>query len=366
MVYSKTTSQTGFYNVHVRKVYLRQGGGESAKSDNAAEVKLVPLEISEEELNDGKVIVDSGTTDTYFSHRMGGPFKTAWKNLVGNEYDHKPKVFTAEELARQPTILFQIQGDEDLNKQLQDRSPDGSGALPGLAGDVDPDHPYDVLLAVPPSHYYEYDPDEKNYVSRFYVDEGGGGVFGANSMMGHDVYFDVENYRVGWAESDCDYTNLVSKYFKGGGDILTPPGGGGGDSTSPTRVEPEGGGTGPTTTTTETKEHDDGGDEPAGSGEEEIPIPDGFCSSLACQGALLAAVVVGVVVVAARVVRRVPPAYDLGATSELELRTGPVVSAEEDDSGEFVNGIQYRDHAPEGVGYEDADEEEEEMSGRLS
>lgn len=29
-------------------------------------------------------------------------------------------------------------------------------------------------------------------------------------MMGHNVIFDVENDRIGWAESDCDYTKLVT------------------------------------------------------------------------------------------------------------------------------------------------------------
>ena len=49
----------------------------------------------------------------------------------------------------------------------------------GLAGnELDPEHPLDVVLAIPPEHYYEYDPDVEGYVSRFYVDEGSGGVFG--------------------------------------------------------------------------------------------------------------------------------------------------------------------------------------------
>ena len=39
-------------------------------------------------------------------------------------------------------------------------------------------------------------------------------------MMGHDVYFDVTSYRVGWAESDCDYTSLVKQYTDGD---WTPP-----------------------------------------------------------------------------------------------------------------------------------------------
>jgi hypothetical protein len=30
-------------------------------------------------------------------------------------------------------------------------------------------------------------------------------------MMGHDVFFDIDNNRIGWAESSCDYTALVQQ-----------------------------------------------------------------------------------------------------------------------------------------------------------
>ena len=30
-------------------------------------------------------------------------------------------------------------------------------------------------------------------------------------MMGHDVFFDIDNSVVGWAESDCDYHGLLTK-----------------------------------------------------------------------------------------------------------------------------------------------------------
>ena len=53
----------GFFKVQVQAVYLRQGGGEGAVSnDSSAEVEK--LEISARDLNKGGVIVDSGTTDT--------------------------------------------------------------------------------------------------------------------------------------------------------------------------------------------------------------------------------------------------------------------------------------------------------------
>jgi hypothetical protein len=47
-------------------------------------------------------------------------------------------------------------------------------------------------------------------VNRFYTDSPSGSVIGANAMMGHDVFFDLDNNRIGWAESTCDYHELVS------------------------------------------------------------------------------------------------------------------------------------------------------------
>lgn len=43
------------------------------------------------------------------------------------------------------------------------------------------------------------------FTSRIYVDEPHGAVLGANMMMGHDVYFDAVNRRIGVARSECAF-----------------------------------------------------------------------------------------------------------------------------------------------------------------
>jgi hypothetical protein len=203
MVHSKV-SGNGFYTVTVRKVHVREGiGGESALSANPG-AKILTLDISEQQLNRGGVIVDSGTTDTYWSNTMAGLFKAAFSQLSGKRYTNSAISLTKKELAALPTVLFQLVGDETINGALVD------GAS-GLAGDLDPEHPLDILLAFPPSHYYEYDPEKNLYTSRFYLTESRGSVLGANAMMGHNVLFDSDNGRIGWAESDCDYTKLVTE-----------------------------------------------------------------------------------------------------------------------------------------------------------
>jgi len=308
MVYSATQQSSGFYVVHVRKVWLREGGGGTSAVSTDPSLAVTQLDISEALLNQGRVIVDSGTTDSYFSRKLAGPFEEAWQELMGEPYSHSVKKFTPEELNQQPTILFQLQGDEEWNQAVLDAHGVG-GTVAGLAGTIDPDHPLDVILAIPPQHYYEYDDDVNGYVSRFYVDEGSGGVIGANSMMGHDVYFDVTSFRIGWAESSCDYTALVSDYTEGDWtpEILPP------DDVSPGRIEPA--------------DHppplpEDKGDEPNDEPSGNYDGPGApFCSSFTCQVGVLVGVVCSITFLAVKLIRRAPggPAYEV-ADSELELQ----------------------------------------------
>jgi hypothetical protein len=205
LVYATTEPTTGFYKVHIRKMYLRPGGGGDSASSTDDSLKLVALKVSETDLNHGQVIVDSGTTDTYFSRLIAKEFSSAFEKLTGKKYTHGGLKLTKEELESFPTIIIQMAGDETMNKQVRGEEAN----VVGLADVIDPKHPNDVILAIPPSHYFEYDDEDHKYYARFYTDEGGGSVLGANSMMGHDVFFDVDNHRIGFAESSCDYTALV-------------------------------------------------------------------------------------------------------------------------------------------------------------
>eukprot|EP00547_Thalassionema_nitzschioides_P003178 CAMPEP_0194213420 /NCGR_PEP_ID=MMETSP0156-20130528/13996_1 /TAXON_ID=33649 /ORGANISM="Thalassionema nitzschioides, Strain L26-B" /LENGTH=576 /DNA_ID=CAMNT_0038941439 /DNA_START=247 /DNA_END=1975 /DNA_ORIENTATION=+ len=218
LIFTETSgSSRGFYNVHIRKVYVRHGsGGEFAKSSDP-NAKVITLKVDESTLNSGRVIVDSGTTDTYMNRRIATEFQAAYKSLTGRTYSHNGMKLTEEELLALPTILIQLEGNVEENKKLY---PDPT-QVEGLAGNLDPANPYDTLLAIPPSHYMEYDDKQKKYISRFYLDESSGTVLGANAMMGHDVFFDQENAHIGWAESDCDYFNLVTN--NGFIDTLVPP-----------------------------------------------------------------------------------------------------------------------------------------------
>jgi hypothetical protein len=292
-------------------------------------------------LNGGHVIVDSGTTDTYFTRRIASAFKTAFKEVSGKDYSHSDMKLTKEELDAFPTILFQLSGDETMNKQVRGDQDN----FVGLADVVDPEFPNDVILAVPPSHYFEYDDDDKAYVARFYTDEGSGSVLGANSMMGHDIFFDIDNKRVGFAESTCDYTGLVKTYSDGS---WTPP--------DPSREKPK------------SKKNKHSGTESTSSGGTVAPENGGTCSSLSCQMSFVLAMVAAVAAVGFIVARRTPAGPDYALPSELELG---VTNNSEDTDEEFV---QYRDAtpddeiiaAPPGTGYSDEEEEEDQAVGEFS
>lgn len=163
------------------------------------------LDLSESVLNTGGVIVDSGTTDTYWNRGIASEFNRVFASMSGRQHSNSGIELTDEELHALPTIIFQLVSDvENTNPQVED-----AFHTPGMAGVLDPNHPSDILLAFPPTHYMEYDDSTGMYTSRFYPTEGRGSVLGANAMMGHDIFFDVDNDRLGWAESLCDYTTLV-------------------------------------------------------------------------------------------------------------------------------------------------------------
>jgi hypothetical protein len=198
MVYAKGFKTKGvMHGVTIRKVHIM--GDSKYEAEEATPDNIVTVDITEQSLNSGSVIVDSGTTDTYLTRNLKGPFMAAFKQLVGYDYKENGMKLSQEQVEALPTILIQLEGIENMS----------SDGTPGLAGNIDPDHPFDILVAIPPAHYVEYDSDDDVYVGRFSVSEGRGSVIGGNTMRGHDVLFDIpQNGRIGFAVSDCDYRNL--------------------------------------------------------------------------------------------------------------------------------------------------------------
>jgi Eukaryotic aspartyl protease len=208
MVFAPLQKQgNAFYTVILRKMYLRSGHPRTA---NATDYQYRLLKVKELALNRGQVIVDSGTTDTYFSRAIQTEFKRAWKELTGKDYTQKGQTMTQEEILAMPSVVLQIAGDEGRNGALR-----RSAATPvsGLAELIDPDHPHDMIWIIPPTHFFEYDEAKQEYSAGVYINLESGSVLGGNAIMGHDVYFDIGNGVIGIAESDCNYTGLVQSQY---------------------------------------------------------------------------------------------------------------------------------------------------------
>lgn len=201
MLYARNVATSGWFTVFVKNVYVREKGGQRAKADGPHQrVQKINADIYQ--MNSGKgVIIDSGTTDTYLHESIARPFEKVWEKVTGGrKYSNEPVKMDEKDLLLLPTVLIQMAAydaaprpDLDFHK------------LPGLVGDLDPTSSQDILLAIPATHYMEYSPSKGTYTPRIYFTETKGGVIGANAMQGHNVLFDWENKRVGFAESSCEY-----------------------------------------------------------------------------------------------------------------------------------------------------------------
>lgn len=117
MVYAERTGNE-FYNVHVRKIYLRHGSGGERTGSEDVNATLIPLNVDESKINYKNVIVDSGTTDSYFTLNIEAEFHNAYKELTGEAYSYAEMSLTHDELLALPTILLQLSGDSQMNQQL--------------------------------------------------------------------------------------------------------------------------------------------------------------------------------------------------------------------------------------------------------
>jgi len=200
MVYADQPNTNSYFKVHVVKMYLRSGGGGSIVSTNPTNI-IEQINIDEKILNKDDIILDSGTTNTYLPTSLSRPFREAWRSITGGVWkDNRSVHLTQRQLQDMPTILFQLRGWE---RGIQD------DLAEGLAASVSPENPNDILVAMSPKHYMEPSKNGKKFFSRIYFGEEGGGVLGANFMMGHDILFDVDNRRIGFAESTCEYASVA-------------------------------------------------------------------------------------------------------------------------------------------------------------
>ncbi|TYZ53841.1 hypothetical protein PybrP1_004602, partial [[Pythium] brassicae (nom. inval.)] len=159
---SLVADNSGWYPVKVKDIWV--GGA------------TIGLGVSE--LNSGKgVIVDSGTTDTFFVSAGSRSFLRAFERAAGIPYSETKMDVRKADFATLPNITV---------------------VLEGVSGGDD------VELVIPPHKYLTVSDNGQYYYGNVHFSERSGGVLGASTMMGYDVIFDSESKRVGFAESDCD------------------------------------------------------------------------------------------------------------------------------------------------------------------
>jgi len=185
------------YDVTIRSMYLlKSSSGSKKQQRKLADYIQVPI-LAEQTSYGGSHTVDSGTTITYFSPQFASGFKKEWKLLTGFDYnsndDEAAYAFTDEQFSKLPTILVQLEGRDENQTTKQ------------IGRKLDSAHGNDVMLSFPPSHYLFKEGDDY-YINFSFVDQGiNKGILGANIMQGHDVLFDQDKSRIGFADSTCVY-----------------------------------------------------------------------------------------------------------------------------------------------------------------
>jgi hypothetical protein len=204
----------GWYTVFVKSIHVREKGGQrvaTTTTDDGSYQILHPLNVDLTAMNSGKgVIIDSGTTDTYLHTSLAESFDSIWKEVVpGGKYMNKPMKLSQEELLLLPTILVEFAAYDDFTWHAKWREHEDT-IINNNKNDQKKKKTRQVVLAIPATHYMEYSPVDETYTPRIYFTESKGSVIGANAMQGHNILFDSQNSRIGFAESTCVYQDEES------------------------------------------------------------------------------------------------------------------------------------------------------------
>ncbi|KAL7532073.1 hypothetical protein ACHAXR_004412, partial [Thalassiosira sp. AJA248-18] len=125
-------------------------------------------------VNDNKgTIVDSGTTDTFISHKLAKAFIFAWEKITGRRYNNRLQKYTYQQFNKLPVITFELDG--------------------GIQWDIDPKYYMEAQIIANETANNSQWEGNRGFTSRVYVDEPQGVVLGSNAMMDKEIYFDMAN-----------------------------------------------------------------------------------------------------------------------------------------------------------------------------
>jgi hypothetical protein len=193
--YANLLKSSGWFTVRLLDVLLKDPTTGTLKSIGENPAKY----------NGGKgAIVDSGTTDTYLPSAVRGAFQSVFNSLSsGVKYSNNKILLSDRKLNSLPTIVYRIAGKTGEHVDVE---------CP----------PTSYAEALKPDRNQPKEEGEKPYAFRIYLTEGSGTVLGANFMNDHNVIFDIENGRVGFAESDCKSSTEALSTSPPGGYVELP------------------------------------------------------------------------------------------------------------------------------------------------
>ncbi len=133
-----------------------------------------------------KAIVDTGTTDTFLPKHFLSEFQKLWKAEVYLDYDTSHTLILSDEkVATLPSITITIKGEngDDINIEM---APDS------YLGKVQGGYSMGI----------------------FFSDTYQSSILGANFLLNYDVFFDVQNSRIGFAAANCRFRELQEEKQK--------------------------------------------------------------------------------------------------------------------------------------------------------
>lgn len=133
-----------------------------------------------------KVLLDTGTTDTFFPKGAKRLFSAAWTALSGISKMQETRRYTYQEYMKIPDVTIVFEQNATLVIPA-------SAYMEGV--------PLNRNSSVPDS--VQAWSGSKRLNMRLYLEEKSGAVLGANAMYNYDILYDLQKSRVGFARSHC-------------------------------------------------------------------------------------------------------------------------------------------------------------------
>lgn len=186
------------YAVQIKNLYLGIGGGNHPLLAAAQDtMSIIPLgqnvaAFTPPEQWLSEAIIQTNKAITQLPKNYEHAFETAFSQLMGVAYDINGIHLAQYDIASLPTLFIQLE--PHLHEQVGIPSD-----LPGFAGRLDAENRFDILLAIPPQNYFMYDAATHIATPTIHFSEALS-FLGANVFQGHEVVFDLDNSRIGFAE----------------------------------------------------------------------------------------------------------------------------------------------------------------------